>query len=398
MLTTFIDPNDWVLDIPPEQASMLWRQNNLSHPTSWSRWNAYLNLLCLEIFIPWVKVDYCSTAIAWLDPAANHAIWDVVNGSLVTLGAVRIALIPTTAIDQTTIDVPQEWVDIPAWAADYYLGLQVATESRKIHIYGYATHKQLKTEGLYDSSMRTYDLNLDVLEHDLNSLWLTYSHQPIDRTRAAIEAIPPLTDAQVDRFIEQLSNPAEFFARLAVPFSAWAGLMENPIFRQRLYQQRLDQQQKIVISQNLVVPINRLTDWLQGQVEAMWQSLDQVLLPQQIATAIRDPAATNNFDAQEIYRAKVFDLNTGQIALVLGLNRINTAENKVNLQVHPAGGAAYLPGIISLRLLSADGVEIGYISATVTETIELEFRVQSGEEFQVELISEGQTIVERFVL
>ena len=37
-------------------------------------------------------------------------------------------LIPSEAIDDSELEVPQEWVDIPSWAADYYLAVQITTK------------------------------------------------------------------------------------------------------------------------------------------------------------------------------------------------------------------------------------------------------------------------------
>jgi Protein of unknown function (DUF1822) len=71
-------------------------------------------------------------------------------------------------------------------------------------------------------------------------------------------------------------------------------------------------------------------------------------------------------------------------------------ESRISLQVHPAGGAAYLPGETQLRLLAADGSEIGKVSAAVTETIQLQFLASAGEQFEIEIACGGQILTERF--
>jgi hypothetical protein len=107
---------------------------------------------------------------------------------------------------------------------------------------------------------------------------------------------------------------------------------------------------------------------------------------------------TIELNAEDIYRAKVFDLNGGQIALLIGVSPVAGTESRINLQVHPAGGAAYLPGETQLRLLTTDGIEIGKVSAVVTETIQLQFLVNEGEEFAIEIACCGQILRERFAL
>ena len=75
---------------------------------------------------------------------------------------------------------------------------------------------------------------------------------------------------------------------------------------------------------------------------------------------------------------------------------VSETESRINLQVHPAGGETYLPGATQLRLLTPDGSEIGKVSAAVTETIQLQFRVSAGEQFEIEIACCGQILTERF--
>jgi hypothetical protein len=373
MVSAFVEPQDWVIEVSPDMQATAWRSSQ-SVPTQSGRWTAYLNQMCLESCLPWIR-DYLPSANAWMNATEFRSIWNVVNGSAITVESIRIALIPTDAIDQTELEVPQEWIDIPQWAADYYLAVQIA--EREIRIYGYATHQQLKA-GRYDANDRTYCLDVEDLNPDLNALWLSYPHFTPEQTRAAIAPIPTLPSAQANQLIERLSNA--ILPRLEIPFVTWAAILENPTLRQSLYQ-----------------PATRLNQWFQNQIDAAWQALDRVLLPQQIAIAIRSPDAAPAI-AGELYRAKVYDFAVGQIALVIGISPISETERRIRLQIHPAGGATYLPGATQVRLLSEDGSEIGQASAAVTETIQLQFRASEGEPFQVEITCEQQTRTERFIL
>lgn len=373
MVSAFVEPQDWVIEVLPEMRAAAW-QFSRSMPTESGRWTAYLNQLCLESCLPWIR-DYLPSANTWMSATEARSSWNFVNGSALTVGTIRIALIPTDAIDQTELEVPQEWIDIPQWAADYYLAVQIAES--ELRIYGYATHQELKAS-TYDPNDRTYCLDVEELNADLNALWLSYPHFTADQTRAAIAPIPTLPTAQADRLIERLSHAV--LPRLEVPFASWAAILESPTLRQQLYQ-----------------PPTRLNQWLQGQIDAAWQLLDRVLLPQQIAIAVRSPDAAPAIGG-EIYRAKAYDFATGQIALVIGISPVSETERRIRLQIHSAGGAPYLPGATQLRLLSEDGTEIGQASAAATETMQLQFRASEGEPFQVEITCEGQTLTERFVL
>ncbi|MBD1846964.1 DUF1822 family protein [Cyanobacteria bacterium FACHB-63] len=373
MVSTFVEPQDWVIEVSSETRAAAW-QFSRSMPTELGRWTAYLNQLCLESCLIWIR-DYLPSTNAWTNATESRSIWNFVNGSVITVGTVRIALIPTDAIDQTELEVPQEWIDIPQWAADYYLAVQIAES--ELRIYGYATHQELKAS-TYDPNDRTYCLDVEDLNADLNALWLSYPHFTADQTRATIAPIPTLPAAQADRLIERLSQVV--LPRLEIPFTSWAALLENSSLRQRLYQ-----------------PPIRLNQWLQGQIDAAWQLLDRILLPQQIAIAVRSPDAAQAIEG-EIYRAKAYGFATGQIALVIGISPVSETERRIRLQIHSAGGATYLPGATQLRLLSENGSEIGRASAAVTETMQLQFRASEGESFQVEITCDGQTLTERFIL
>jgi Protein of unknown function (DUF1822) len=386
MFSALIEPTDYVLDISAQQQADIWQQSD-TFPTARGRWNGYLNQLCLNTCLTWLKADRLPTAKASMEPA----LWEIINGSIVVVDNIRIALIPTEAIDRSELEVPQEWVDIPSWAADYYLGVQIAPDCRSMTIYGFTTHQQLKTQGTYDLQSRSYCLDIDNLIPDLNALWLTYPRYTASQTRNTITALPSLDSVQADRLIERLGNPAKIMPSLEVPFQTWGALLENSQWRQRLCQQRMG---------NLTPVLTQLKGWLQGQVDEMWQTIDRVLLPQQVAIAVRSAASQNTIelDAEDICRAKVFDVDGGQIALLIGISPVTETESRISLQVHPAGGAAYLPGETQLRLLTTDGTEIGKVSAVVTETIQLQFRVNEGEEFAIEIACCGQILTERFAL
>jgi Protein of unknown function (DUF1822) len=386
MLSAFVEPTDWTLEISPDRQAAVWQQRQ-ADPNAWGRWNAYLNQLCLETILPWLKAAHLPTATSWVSESQLPMVWDLVNGAVITVGTKRIALIPTETIDRAELEVPQEWIDIPSWAADYYLGVEI-TDSQAIHIYGYTTHKQLKTQGVYDPIDRTYCVGSDDLNPDLNALWLTLDRYPATVTRAAIAPIPALASERITPLIERLGNPAELLPRLAVPFAVWAAIIEQPESRQRLYQQRQTGQSAPAIT--------RLSSWLQGQIDTIWQTLDLVLLPPQIATAVRgnDRSPTTT----DLYRAKVYTLAAGQVALAIGIAPISDTESRIDLQIHPAGGATQLPGATRLRLLAADGSEIGQASAAVTETIQLQFRANAGERFQVEIVCGGEIRIESFEL
>jgi hypothetical protein len=387
MLSAFFEPTDWTLAIAPERQAAVWQQQ-AADPSNWGQWNAVLNQLCLDTILPWLNHEHVSAAKAWVTPEQMPMFWDLLPGSVITVGKTRIALIPTEAIDLAELEVPQEWVDIPSWAADYYLGVQVAPDDGYIQIYGYTTHQQLKIHASYDPQDRTYCLDSDDLNPDLNGLWLTFDRYPVTATRVTLAPIPPLAVERITPLIDRLSHPTEIIPRLALPFAIWAAIVEQPELHRRLYQQRRTGTSTATVTQ--------LSGWLQGQVDPIWQTLVALLLPPQIATAVRGEQVTPN--PSDLYRSKVYPLATGQIALVIGISPLSETESRIDLQIHPAGGATQLPDTTSLRLLTVDGGEIGQASAAVTETIQFQFRANVGEQFQLEMTCAGETWTENFQL
>jgi Protein of unknown function (DUF1822) len=390
MFSTFIEPTDWALKLSPDLTATVWSQSQ-SHFTNWSKWNSYLNRLCLTACLNWLKSEHCPEALAGWKQEDAAAISEFVNGFTINIGGVKLALIPTEAIDQTSIEVPQEWVDIPSWAADYYLALQVDAENNEIRIYGYTTHQNLKATGVYDASDRTYCLDAEYLNNDLNSLWLAYPRYTTTQTRTELAPLAVLTNTQADALIARLGDPSQVFARLEVPFQQWAALIENSAWRQKLYQQRQPSPAPSLVT--------RLSRWFEGQSDAMWQTIDQVLLPQPSMVAVRGAGSlTPQITDRDIYRVKVLTFSSGKIALVLKISPLEQTESRITLQIHPEGENAQLPGTTQLRLLTMDNQEVGQASAATTETIQLQFRVNSGEQFQIEITCDGQISTETFEL
>jgi hypothetical protein len=383
MLSTYFDATDWQYSFSLDQQTQAW-QHSRQQITAWAKWNAYINQICRDAYLAALHSEDIAAS------SSNHdSIWSLVNGSVITVGQTRIALIPTEAIDQSELEIPQEWVDIPNWAVDYYLAIYLASDLESFEIAGYATHQQIKQQGQLNHNDRTYRFAVEALTTDLNLLWLTYDRYTMAQTRAAIAPIAELSPQQAQNLIQRLGDATELWPRLEVPFASWAALLSNPTWQQQLYQQRQG------ITNPVANTVNRLAGWVQGQFDQLWQPAETTLAPQQIAIATRG----NRGDSSDrIARVKVLNLNQGQIALLVSLVPLGETEVRVELQVHPTGDSIYLPGETKLRLLTPDGTDIAEAKATVTETIRLQFRANYGESFQVEMTCGEEVVLEQFEL
>ena len=209
--SVIFDPTQINLEIDSAIQSQAWRQSQfLSTPSS--RWNGYLNQLCLDTLLPWLQEDYEPQASAALRPSSLTSLWEIVNGAPITLGAARLILIPTESIDLDEIRIPQEWVDIPDWIGDYYLIVQVNLDDGWLRIAGFTPHRRLKEQGQYDWRDRTYCLDESDWIADLNVLWVSQQHIP----RGSHSDCSPAVACSIFASSEQL-NPTVRGSRVIDP-------------------------------------------------------------------------------------------------------------------------------------------------------------------------------------
>ncbi len=240
------NPRHLWLEIP-ETEQPNWQHQGFS--TDDRRWMAYLNRLSLNAFLPWLQEEYAPNATVFPNLAALPSIWEVVNGTAIDCGEVRIVLIPTEALDLSELRVPQEWVDIPSWSADYYLAVQVNLEEGCIRVWGYTSQAQLKRDGTYDERDRAYCLDGKDLISNLDVLWMAREICPEEVIRTETAPIPELSITQAENLLARLGNADVILPRQAVPFPMWGAILEHGAWRQRLYEQRQGLQQQWSIIQ-----------------------------------------------------------------------------------------------------------------------------------------------------
>lgn len=307
---TEIELGEIYLEISSETQVQVW-QNTQRFPfsTPSRHWHAYLNQLCLDTFLTWLHDEY-PQAKSWTNPTHCPSFWEFVNGCAILLHervaialprtsstaprTTRLVLIPSTAMDTDELRVPQEWVDIPSWAGDYYLAAQVEPDEGWLRIWGFTTHERLKTWGEYDTSDRTYSLSVESLTPDLDVLWEVQTLCPNEITRAAIAPLPALLLPQAETLMIRLSNPQVILPRLEVPFAQWGALLKHAGWRQRLYQRRAGIPEQWSIRQWLsggIAQIPRHLGWEQVTVQPglagargaeMTQTPESILLRQLI--------------------------------------------------------------------------------------------------------------------
>ena len=385
---TLSDPTQLRLEFAAADRDQAWQQSQ-SFASAGDRWNAYLNRLCLNTILPWLRDDRQLQTTVWTNTNALPSFWALVNGTALTLNhAERLVLLPTETIDRDEWRIPQEWVDIPTWSADYYLAIHVEPEDGWLQVWGYTTHHQLKTQGHYDASDRTYCLTAPAIVPDLSVLWVTRQlsdRQPgLEPTRATVTPLPAIDLAQAENLLTRLGNPSITTPRLEVPFPLWGALMAHGGWRQRLYERRQGLTESRSVVQWLEASLSTLAQQLLAQAIG-WERLEQQ--PDLVGARGNDDAISTVLLSRTLAIA-------GQ-TYVLNLSPQGTsAACTWRFTLRNAAPGGVIPGGFKLRLLTEDLQPFEQnedIATTAIEELFVEIALAPGEGivWEIEPIPEG---------
>lgn len=239
---------------------------------------AYFNGLCLKAFLKWMQENLgLETSLSvFPNEKVLPQIWEFVNGCGINLGNKRLVLIPSDAIDIADFAVPQEWVDIPNWAADYYLPVRVDLDGRYLHFWGFVSRSSLKAKAEYDSVYRVYYVERDLVIPNLDLLEIASNF--CGDEKGEVTALPKLSETEAEDLIEKLSKPSLYSPRLKATFEKWGALLNESYWLQKLYERRV---------QSVSPAIWTLNRWLDGVVESGWQTFEELFKSQALVPAFR---------------------------------------------------------------------------------------------------------------
>ena len=171
--------------------------------------------------------------------------------------------------------------------------------------------------------------------------------------------------------------------------------------------------------QNVPTPCNRLTQWLAGAFEPNWKTVESLLhptVPSTLAfrgTAI-SPSAEIISEADLTYggmarRAKILSWQSQvehlsepepqPVVLVVEINQGSPLLARVIIQMHPVSPSTCLPPNIALSIVDQDGQTIIQATSRVIDNyLQLPFKAEPGELFQVKLELGPYQITENFQL
>ena len=365
---TIFNPTQLVLELSPVTLDKAWSHQKAGNSSS--QWQKYLNQVALDTFLPWLQTEEDATAKVGFDAATQEDIWEVVNGTLINIDGAKIVLIPTEVEDLSELRVPQEWIDIPEWTADYYLAVQVSVDNGFIRVWSYATHQQLKNNGNFSYSDRSYSLTDDELITDMDVLWVARELCPSEATQAAVEPINTLAEDRAENLITRLGSQAELLPRLAVPFTTWAALIQNKTWCRRLAATRQSKTAKTPVMQWLKQGVSNIAS------ELGWRQIE--MTPGAVgARGAATEQLSNTVDAYGLAK-QIAIANQPYELRVIPLSETNSWRIELGC-VTP--GCMILPGV-KLRLLTEDLQSFEGNEEVATEpvpTLFIELDLEAGE-------------------
>ncbi|PSF37741.1 hypothetical protein C7H19_09340 [Aphanothece hegewaldii CCALA 016] len=333
-----IDPNQLYLEIPSETLEKIWTQtDHFSSPSR--RWQAYLHQVCLDVFLAFLREEQSYQANVWPSLSALPYLLEIVNGVAINFAGKRLVLIAIDTIDLSEIQVPQEWVDLPSWAADYYIAFQVNPDDGYLRVFGYTTHRHLKTKGIYDASNRTYCLDEKDLIADLSILWVSRQLCPDEILREASAPLPTLPLPQAENLLERLGKTSVLLPRLEIPFALWGSLIEQDNWRRRLYEKRLGITEQWSVRQWLETGISQIAQEV-GWSTVQWQ-------PNFIAARGTEPTLSSViFSRQLVIENKPYELRVFPQGII--------EEEIWRFELRSSTPGSQIPRGFKLRLLTED--------------------------------------------
>ena len=367
-LFTFASANDLILEIPVNAKNQAWSESQ-NYSNSASCYQAYMNKLCLLAILPWLESEFSQQAKLSPSTTALPSLWELVNGCSITIkDGTKFVLVPSEDIDLSELRVAQEWVDIPSWAGDYYLGVQVQPDEGFVKVWGYCTHAQLKNNLNYDAAWRNYSLDSSDVITDLSVLTVAREFCQQETTRSEIEPLANLTPAQAENLISRLGNSQLIMPRLEVPFAMWGALIEQLGWRNSLYEKRLGLPEQW-----------NVIEWLKNGVSQTAQQFGWGSFNLQMSTA----GARSIEQVEESGKILARELTIAGQSYILSIIPQNEPEGIIwRFELRNAATGAFIPGGFKLRLLAEDLQPFPNnedIAITAVEQLFVEVMLQPGE-------------------
>ncbi|BAY23137.1 hypothetical protein NIES2100_29010 [Calothrix sp. NIES-2100] len=359
-----------------------------------ARHYAYINHLCLKVFFRWLKENWeLESADVFPNAKELASIWEVVNGTAINIGQTRLVLIPHDTVDTEEFSVPQEWVDIPNFAANYYLAAQIDLAQNWMRIWGYTTHKTLKEKGSYDPIYRTYTIKGDELIADIDIILV--AKEICGAETANIPTLPALSEETAASILAQISQPSPYSPRLDLPFAQWGALLGNDRWRQQLYIKRT-----ATAPRKMLVNLNHwLTNNFTESIKLGWRSVTEFLAPEPELATVRNYPQSHSVQQAKLLNLQL-QLKQQAVVLLVALTPEADGRVGVSIQAHPYGNEKQLPTFLTLALLSDSFQQLHTVISRERDSYIMlpYFHCKKGTNFYIKIAIADVSLMEEFVI
>ena len=280
------------------------------------QWQTYLNALALYGFEQWLRERDAQLVIdrqncSLMQPAIANAI-DGAVGNL-QVGDFKLCLLATGSSIEDVVVLPRALIDLPEYAAHFYVAIAVQEELEQARIKGFVAYdslmSQLQSTNLAPEPDWTYQLPIAWFEPDAERLLLylrcletnAINLPVIPSNRAiAVEAI----QSAIVSVLPQLQS-GDYYLWQLFNWEQGALLLINPQLLKWLY--RLQTEPELSTAPDRTSIIEQLSQlltgfsqqmvnvglWLQSELEEIAQNITWTLLPQPVLAPVSFRSAEN---------------------------------------------------------------------------------------------------------
>jgi Protein of unknown function (DUF1822) len=245
-----------------------------------------LNLQCLQVIKTWIEktmgllIEYDFPYRGSLND--NQHVSELLNGFCLKVNGSKVVFIPSQNTDITSCEIPQEWVDLPNWAGDYYVPVQVDIEAKYLHLWGMATHQQLKQSAKLDSLFHYYHVGIDRLDSNMDVLWTSCELSPLPRSEN-IPTLAAVNNTQTPQLIDSLLSKSPIsFPRLSLPFSEWGAILNSPQYFKQYLASKTSQELSIsssVDTPKIFTVLHELSKKEVNNLYRQWENIEAFINP-----------------------------------------------------------------------------------------------------------------------
>ena len=226
-----------VLEINPSWQQQRLKEAARNHSSEFGRRNALINSIMKDAILEYFKTEAeLEDESILVSPERKKlpSIWEFVPGFRIELGNTGMVFVPWESEEIDSLDVPGEWVDIPDWAAEYYLGVRVNLEDGWVKILGGTTYQKLtREEGQYDEVRRCYSLK-KLFSFNVILVSSKYCRKP----KPAVANLTALSSLEAENLLARYGKSTAHSPRKLAPLGQWLALVEDDKLRAGIVSQQ----------------------------------------------------------------------------------------------------------------------------------------------------------------